>query len=595
MPTTKQKATPSSLHAAVNKQFGAGSIGFASDPSLQITRIPTGIISLDYVLNGGWARGRHSELYGEFCVTPDTKILTSDLIWTPAGDLLPDEELVGFDENLRPGGQGNSTKMWPSQVERQTTRRLPCVRIVTDKGEITCSLDHPLVARNSSNMRVWKLAEDIEVGSTLIWTAEPWKQLATRDSGYAAGLLDGEGWMTDWRVCFGQNPGTVLDEGILCLKRLGFDVNVHQQSGNNCMAVRTSGGRWKALELLGSVRPYRLLEKAPRLWIGGDMTSKGRFTVAGQATATVLAVEAVGRKDVVALQTSTRTYISNGFASHNSVGKTLVALMSIAMAQELGLNCAFMDVEKTFDPVFAQHHGVNLKKLSFPLRKRRGGEEIIDIIEAHLYSGDFDLIVMDSIAALLPNAEQEASIAKASMGTYQARLMSKAMRKLTAANQDTTLLYINQLRDSLSMFVPEPVTSGGRAMGFYSGSRVKFQKAETIKTTKQVFDARKMTNVQKEIVTGHRALLTITKDKTGSQPFDETTFVYDYDSQKIDEEEMLIYLGRRLNIIKGAGKPEKLWLSFEPSKKYIGRKGMKKMLLTDDVRREKLLDKIIGE
>lgn len=277
-----------------------------------------------------------------------------------------------------------------------------------------------------------------------------------------------------------------------------------------------------------------------------------------------------------------------------SVGKSLLALNSIASAQDMGLRCAYCDAEKSFDPLHAEHQGVNLKRLAFPLRKRRPGEEIIDIMDAHLRSGAYDLIVLDSIAALLPGAEQKESISAASMGTYQAKLMSKAMRKLTAANQDTVLLYINQLRDSVgSFFGPSHTTSGGRAMGFYAGTRLELSKVEDVKEARRTFDARKMKDINKQVVTGYRALVRIEKDKTGSQPKDETTFVYDYETRSIDRLEDLIYLGRRLRLVRAAGDPERLWLTNSPSRKFTGRRAFKKWLAINPVAASELEEAII--
>lgn len=267
-----------------------------------------------------------------------------------------------------------------------------------------------------------------------------------------------------------------------------------------------------------------------------------------------------------------------------SVGKTLTTLLTIATAQEMGLKCAFFDAEKSFDPVFAEHLGVDLNKLVFPLRKRRTGEEIVNIMEALLYASDFDVMVLDSIASLLPKKEQEEVIEKESYGTYQARLMSKALRKLTTANQDTVLIYINQLRDSIGSMFAQSVTSGGRAMSFYAGTRVEFSKAEDIKETRTMLDARTIKTTSKQVKLGHRILVRLAKDKTGAQPWDEASFVFNYETQKIDHEEELLYLGRRMGLVKssgGASGPETLWVASNPSKKSKGRKNFKKYLASN--------------
>lgn len=276
-----------------------------------------------------------------------------------------------------------------------------------------------------------------------------------------------------------------------------------------------------------------------------------------------------------------------------SVGKTLTTFVTIASAQAMGLKCAFCDAEKTFDPVFAETQGVDLDALVFPLRKRRTGEEIINIMELLLYSGEYGVIVLDSIASLLPKKEQEEVIEKESYNTYQARLMSKALRKLTTANQDTVIIFINQLRDSIGSMFAQSVTSGGRAMSFYAGSRIEFSKAEDIKETRSTFDARTMKDVKKAVKVGHRVLTRVAKDKTGAQPWDEASFVFNYETQKIDHEEELLYLGRRLRLIRASGDPEKLWLATNPSKKLTGRKNFKNYLRSNPQVAEALEEAIL--
>lgn len=234
-----------------------------------------------------------------------------------------------------------------------------------------------------------------------------------------------------------------------------------------------------------------------------------------------------------------------------NVGKTYTTFKLIATSQAAGLRCAFFDPEGTFDPKFAASAGVNLEELEFPLR-RQNANRLIDIMEALLYSELYDVIVLDSIASLLPLAEQEATMEAGSYGTQQAKLMSAALRRLTTANKRTVLVYINQTREQIGIsFGKKTITSGGRAMGFYAGMRLEMVRTESIKRKAKVVDISN-TNKEKEsnIVKGHRVLVRVEKDKTGgARPFTETTFVFDYDIGGVDPIEDLVYLGRVYGLI----------------------------------------------
>jgi len=259
-----------------------------------------------------------------------------------------------------------------------------------------------------------------------------------------------------------------------------------------------------------------------------------------------------------------------------SAGKTALSLLLCAMAQQLGGRAGFVDAENTFDPVFAKHLGVNLKELDLEPQEEHG-QQLIDTMDVMLRSGLYDVLVLDSIAALLPKAERETESSQASMGTYQARLMSAALRKLTAANRNTVLVYINQMRESVGqMFGPKMTTSGGRAMGFYAGTRLELVIVENLKVNQKVIDPKTDKEVTKPVIKGHRVLMKVTKDKTGAQPFDETTFVFDYTTSKIDPIEDLIYLGRRLGFISISG--DTWWIIGHEDAKQHGRTRFKSYL-----------------
>lgn len=263
-----------------------------------------------------------------------------------------------------------------------------------------------------------------------------------------------------------------------------------------------------------------------------------------------------------------------------NIGKTYVTYKTIATNQNLGLNCAFVDAEGTFDPKFAKQAGVDLKTLSLTDQKKlEHAERVVDFTEALLRSSEYDIIVVDSIASLLPKSELEKTMDEGSMGTEQAKLMSKALRKLTAANDKTALIFINQTREAIGvMFGKRSITSGGKAMGFYAATRLELVRTENIKKTSKRINPSNGELVKHERVTGHRVLVRVEKEKTGAaHQAEETTFVYDYDLGGIDPIEDLMYLGRRYSLIKKAT-GNKWWVDGYKEDQQVGRARFKKYL-----------------
>jgi recombination protein RecA len=256
----------------------------------------------------------------------------------------------------------------------------------------------------------------------------------------------------------------------------------------------------------------------------------------------------------------------------NNVGKTAICYRTIARNQADGLNCSFIDVEGTFDPTFAASQGVDLSKLAITdQHELEHGHRVIDFLETQLRSGIFDIIVLDSIASLLPKAELESSMEDAQVAE-QARLMSKALRKLTAANKRTVLMYINQTRESVggSVFQKRSVTSGGKAMLFYAGMRLELVRTENIKRKSNKVNPSTSKMVKADQIKGHRILVRVEKDKTGSaHNGSETTLVYDYELGGFDPIEDLMYLGVQYGHVKLSG--TKWYLAEYPDEKILGR------------------------
>lgn len=260
-----------------------------------------------------------------------------------------------------------------------------------------------------------------------------------------------------------------------------------------------------------------------------------------------------------------------------NVGKTMLTYYAIARAQRLGLRCAFIDVEKTYDPKFAAHLGVNIADLEY-VPQRVHGNKLIDIMQTYLMSGMYDIIVLDSIAALLPKGEFEKDMEAGSYGTEQAKMMSGALRRLTACNKNTLIIYINQTRDSVgSIFAASTRTSGGRAMGFYAGMRIELIRTENIKRKRTVVQPGTYEEKSVDVVVGHRVVVKIKKNKTGGAfPESSTTFVVDYRKKAIDRLEDLFYCGRYLGWIHKSG--DYFWLDEYESQKKNGRARFKKWL-----------------
>ena len=170
-----------------------------------------------------------------------------------------------------------------------------------------------------------------------------------------------------------------------------------------------------------------------------------------------------------------------------SSGKTTLALHAIAECQKEGGRCAFIDAENAIDPLYAKNLGVDIDELI--LSQPDSGEQALEITEVLIKSGAIDLVVIDSVAALVPQAELDGEMGDASVG-LQARLMSKAMRKLAGVmnRSSCTAIFINQLREKVGIMFGNPETTpGGRALKFYSSVRLDVRRGETLKNGQDVY------------------------------------------------------------------------------------------------------------
>ncbi len=183
-----------------------------------------------------------------------------------------------------------------------------------------------------------------------------------------------------------------------------------------------------------------------------------------------------------------------------SSGKTTIALHIVAQAQKMGGTAAFIDAEHALDPVYAEHLGVQIDDLY--VSQPDTGEQALDIAEALARSGAIDVIVIDSVAALVPKAELEGDMGDSHVG-LQARLMSQALRKLTGcvAKTNTVVIFINQLREKVGVMFGNPeTTTGGKALKFYASIRMDVRRIETLKTGNEAVGSRTRVKIVKNKV-----------------------------------------------------------------------------------------------
>jgi len=251
-----------------------------------------------------------------------------------------------------------------------------------------------------------------------------------------------------------------------------------------------------------------------------------------------------------------------------SGGKTTMTLHVIAEAQKLGGQAAFIDAEHALDPVYARKLGVDVDNLL--VSQPDNGEQALEIAETLIRSGGVDIVVVDSVAALVPKAELEGDMGDPQMG-LQARLMSQALRKLTGivSKSRTCLIFINQIREKIGVMFGNPeTTTGGRALKFYASMRVDIRRIQAIK--------------EGDKVVGSRTRAKVVKNKVAA-PFREAEFDIVY-GEGISREGDLIDLGVDKGLIEKSG----TWLSFGGERMGQGRENARVFLKENKDIRDKL-------
>ena len=242
-----------------------------------------------------------------------------------------------------------------------------------------------------------------------------------------------------------------------------------------------------------------------------------------------------------------------------SSGKTTVALHAIANAQKAGGIAAFIDAEHALDPEYAKKLGVDIDALL--VSQPDTGEQALEIMDMLIRSGALDVIVVDSVAALVPRAEIEGEMGDSHMG-LQARLMSQALRKITGAlhKSNTTAIFINQLREKIGVFFGTPeTTTGGKALKFYASIRLDVRRIETLKDGQEAV--------------GNRTRVKVVKNKM-APPFKQAEFDIIY-GVGISREGSLIDLGVEVGVVKKSG----AWYTYEGDQLGQGKENSRNFLL----------------
>lgn len=258
-----------------------------------------------------------------------------------------------------------------------------------------------------------------------------------------------------------------------------------------------------------------------------------------------------------------------------SSGKTTLALSIIAQAQKAGGDAAFIDAEHALDPVYAENLGVDVDSLL--VSQPDYGEQALEIADALVRSGALDVVVIDSVAALVPRSEIEGDMGDSHVGLH-ARLMSQALRKLAGviSKSNTTLIFINQLREKVGIVYGNPeVTTGGRALKYYSTVRIDVRRVESLK------------NSSNEIV-GNRTKCKVVKNKV-APPFKEAEFDIMY-GKGISREGELVDLGVKFGVVQKSG----AWFSYGDMRLGQGRDNTKEIFANNEELSAEVEKKIVA-
>ena len=255
-----------------------------------------------------------------------------------------------------------------------------------------------------------------------------------------------------------------------------------------------------------------------------------------------------------------------------SSGKTTLTLHIVAEVQKMGGEAAFIDAEHALDPIYAKKLGVDIERLI--VSQPDNGEEALEITEKLIRSSAVDLVVVDSVAALVPKAEIEGNMGDSHMA-LQARLMSQALRKIAGQmnKTNTTVIFINQIREKVGVMYGSPeVTPGGRALKFYSSVRIDIRKADKI--------------LESGVMVGNKTKVKIVKNKVAA-PFKEVMLTMRY-GKGLDTEGDIINLAIDFGVVEKAGS----WFSYNGERIGQGREKVREYMEANPDKKEEIEDKV---
>lgn len=485
----------------INRKMGMDTVVLGSDMAVP-GRFTTGSLSLDVALGGGWPANQWVEIMGHECLCPGTKILCADLIWRPIEELHLGQEIIGFDEQSWNLGRGRTSCYRRAEVTDLGRKTLPVYEITTAYGTTLASAGHLWLAHAAGSrtagqhsvQRHWLRTDQVRPGTKISSLGQPWQTDRSWEAGWLSGFYDGEGSVGSngdggqrgARVTCAQAVGPVADLAFQLLEKLGFTVwacprkrPADKPHWKEQVAWRL-GGRYEDMRFLGSVRPERLLSRSHLLWENRSTKSVHASTV------TVQSVRYLGEREVVTIGTSTQTLIADGMLSHNSAGKTMTAVKTIAANQQLDPEyTTFWLAAEHYDEQQATALGVdNSRVIVSPTQDM---EKALDLVVQATQSRACHCIVLDSYPALIPDEESEKKMGENVVGVH-ARLFNKFLRKLGAASHRDIRgsepafhgMIINQYREKIGAYGDPKTTPGGNGKNYFFYARVEVKRLEYI-------------------------------------------------------------------------------------------------------------------